>query len=731
MSTPPTSAAAPPAGAPVLLTSLASAALLDGRGDLELPRETRGAVIDWGGVYGQLVRLTGPWRLFLASGSEFTSLAECRTGGEAAPGRWRTRHSWGRFDVVQDVAAVPSPAGAVRTLSVSVEDGPPASLLVVSAFAPFLLPVLVEGIRPTSYHVETSPTGLTVRQRGFALDFRATVAPTHLFLNHGSWLGGRFQGAVEELASDYELTVAPDRPATISFLIAGGLERDARPVGRAEAVLADPDAAARSVDELDRAWEQETPVLRFPSAPALERAYGLARSALRRLYSAPGDGLTGLVAGYPWYSAIWCRDLAWMLPALLWLGDFDWVARSLSSVFRFQSRAEVPLLGGEPGELPMQISPGPIFLYGTSDTTLYYPDLVARYARHSAERAAVAGWVPVVDRILAWGHARSDPVTGLFRNGGEAEAIAAATGGLARVRYGIDSPDTTIWDSADRRDHAIDVQVLWRGALLAGAELLGGGAASRSADALTRDADRLARAIRERYAWPQEGYLYDSLRAGKPVARLRPNALRAVGSEILTPDAAHTLVLRAAQPDLSALWGVRTLSALDPGYDPQSYHAGEVWTIATAWAAEAALAVGEVDLGVGYLRTIGERLDTEGGWANECYRGDRPEAFDSCFLLGFSVAPFLTTLFEHLWGLSVDARLPRLDVRPTFPAGWTSASLDRLRVGDGRVALDWTPDRLRATWSGSTPLEVRTRGSRGSVAPGSSLEISGNAAARG
>ena len=263
------------------------------------------------------------------------------------------------------------------------------------------------------------------------------------------------------------------------------------------------------------------------------------------------------------------------------------------------------------------------------------------------------------------------------------------------MRYGIDSPDTTIWDSVNRSEHAIDVQVLWRQALLAAAELHEGGASAKPGSDWVQAADRIARSVRDLYPWSEEGYLYDSLRSGAPVARVRPNALRTVTSGILDPDLSHALVRRAAKEDLTTPWGVRTLSAKDPGYDPLSYHDGEVWTIATAWAAEAALAVGEAALGLQYLRTIGERMDAEGGWANECYRGDRPEAFDSCFLLGFSVAPFLTTLFERLWGLSVDARVPRLEVDPSFPSDWDSASLEQLRIGSGVAALDWTPVRMR------------------------------------
>lgn len=719
-----------PAARPVVLTSLASAALLDGRGDLELLRETRGAPIDWGGVYGQGVRLTGPWRLSLAAGSDVTSLPECRVDSTPAPGRWTTRHRWRRFDVVQEIVAVPSPPGVVRGLSISVADGAPAPLHIVSSFSPFLLPVLVEGVRPTSFHLASSPAGLAAHQRGFALDFRSSVAQSHLFLNRGSWLGGTYQGPVDEIGSDHEVTVGPDQPTRISFLLAGGLVRDPISSPAATAVLSDPLASARALDEADHAWIEATPVLRFPDEPSLERAYGLARSALRRLYTAPGDDLTGLVAGFPWYAAIWCRDLAWMLPAVLWLGDFDWAARSLSSVFRYQSRADLPILGGEIGELPMQISPGSVFLYGSSDTTLYYPELVRQYLRHSADRGRVAGWSSALAVAIAWAQARSDPTTGLVRNGGEVEAIAVATGAFSRVRYGIDAPDTTIWDSTDRRDHAIDLQVLWRDALLAGAELLATGPDNTRSHELTQIAERVARSVRELYPWTEERYLYDSLRENHPVPRLRPNALQAVGSGILDPATARALVLRAARDDLTTSWGVRTLSTRDAAYDPQAYHDGQVWTIATAWAAEAALAVGEVDLGLRYLRTIGGLFEAEGGWANECYRGDRPEAFNSCFVLGFSIAPFLTTLFERLWGLSVDARVPRLDVHPMFPDRWRSASLERLRVGPGTVNLDWTPERLRVVWSGPNALEVCVGESRLEVTGGHPADFANPAAPR-
>jgi glycogen debranching enzyme len=433
--------------------------------------------------------------------------------------------------------------------------------------------------------------------------------------------------------------------------------------------------------------------------------------------------MVGLVAGYPWYSAIWCRDLAVMLPALLWLGDFEWVARSLDTVFRFQSHQSLPMLAGEPGELPMQISPGPIFLYGTSDSTLRFPAVVEQMHRHTGDLSSVGAWADALHRIVEWGMGRSDPATGLLRHGGEAEQISETTAALTHVRYGIDSPDTTIWDSADRRDHALDVEVLWWETLRSAGQLHGH-AADRERQATCEGlATRLAATMRDRYLWPEERYLFDSLRGSKPVARVRPNALRAVSAGLLDPSAARAAVDRATEEDLTTPWGVRSLSSRDPGYDPRAYHDGQVWTIATSWAADAAFSVGARARGIEYLRTIASRFEAEDGFANECYRGDRAEPYNSCFLLGFSVAPFLSLLFERLWGIRAGGMDDTVQVVPAFPDGWKSARLRGLRLAQGTLDLEWSPGTVTARWNGRRTLSIDTGGSVREVLPGTTASL--------
>jgi glycogen debranching enzyme len=708
---------------PILLRSLNSAVLLDGRGDVELLRETRGTPIEWGGVFGQLIRLTGAWKVELGAGSEPTALGRSGGRSRASGELWEGEHRVGTLAVRQRIAPLASPPGAVRSIGLASEGPRPLDVVVASTVEPFLLPVLVEGIRPTSYRAETATDAVRLRQRGFGLELRWSRPPSRLFIDRASWRGGRRTGPIGELRAEFDLRLPPGASAEVRLSVVGGLERDLdRSADSVARSLVDPAAVAAELAEADRRWRAATPTLSFPDAPELERAYGFARDALRKLYSSPAPGLTGLVAGYPWYSAIWCRDVAWMLPAVLWLGDHAWAETTLASVFRYQSREALPILGGEPGELPMQISPGPIFLYGTSDTTLYYPELVLRLARHAGHGPAGPRFSAEVGRIIGWGRGRVDPDTGLVRNGGEAEAISAATAGLGHVRYGIDSPDTTIWDSADRRDHAIDVQVLWYRSLRSAVEL-GVDTGEGSLAEAERLAALVADAIPRLYHWEAEGYLYDSIRGGAGVAALRPNALRAVSGGLVPAPLAGSIVRRAARDDLTTPWGVRTLASTSPGYRPDAYHAGQVWPIATAWAAEAALSVGEIELGVGYLRRMAAQYLDGGVGSAECLRGDRPEPYNACFLLGFSVAPFLSTLFEGLWGLRPDARIPRLEVAPRFPSGWARASIDGLSIAGGTARLVFERPELTVAWSGPRTLEFVGPGGRTTVAPGSSARL--------
>ncbi|MCI4326670.1 MAG: hypothetical protein L3K16_03420 [Thermoplasmata archaeon] len=707
-------------GQPLLVTGGVAAAILSADGSFSLRWDTRGAPLEWGGVYSQGVRLCGPWSIAVGSPGEvvplgpetFRSLRHWRWGVEST-------HAVAGLSAVDEVLSLPNVPGVARRLTVRSTDGTAPVVRVEAELPLSLAPVLIEGVSPHDYDLTTRGTRLQATAHGSAFALESDPLPTQMAVDGTNWIGGRRSGATKSIRIAYDVPLPPNGPGVLVWTLWGGLEATVE--GAPDAGRQILERQAQWQPEAERPWQQwasRVPRLETPDDPGLAQGFGLATGALRALYADPEPGMTGLVAGYPWYSALWFRDIAWMLPAVLWMGDVDRVVATLATAFRFQAPNDLSLLGGTTGELPMQLSAGPIFLYGTSDTTLYYPGIVRRLVRHTGDAERVRPYRAALADVLAWGVDKVDPGTGLFTNGGEVAAMKTASGEVGRVHYGIDAFDTTIWDSADRRNHAVDLQALWWECLdaLADLEELSGGHGGR--DLRARAAAGRSTFL-ERYRWVEERYLYDSLRRdGTPRANLRPNALRAVELGLVEGAAARAVCDRAAEDDLTTPWGLRTLSARDSAYDPLAYHEGQVWSIATAWAAAAAFRIGHAEAGVRYLDVLAGHLRTEHGYANECYRGDRPEPFDSCFLLGFSVAPFLTSVFEGLWGLTPMLHQGTVRCQPNFPASWHSASLRGIRLGPGSLDLGWVPGVVTGQWTG--PGSLTLEGEHGSVqlAPG-------------
>ncbi|MCI4333125.1 MAG: hypothetical protein L3K01_05310 [Thermoplasmata archaeon] len=696
----------PLVGRPVLVPGAASAAILGADGSFSLPWDTRGAPLEWGGVYAQGVRLTGPWTVAVGPRESPTLLGPA-TLRSFRHWRWGTEavHEVPGFAVVDELLPLEELPGIGRRLTVRRNGSGSGPVRVDGAVRPSLGHVLVEGIQPHEYDLVRRGPTLRVHAFGSALAWDSDPLPTSVMLDGRPWTGGDVSGPLPSVESRHELPLPSGGAATLSWVLWGG---------RLATIVAAPDAGRLWLEKAGswrgRAegtwteWEKAVPRLELPDSPGLAEGFRLATGALRALYSSPDPGMTGLVAGYPWYSALWFRDIAWMLPAVLWLGDVERVKATVATAFHYQAPEDLDLLAAKKGELPMQLSPGPIFLYGTSDTTLYYPGILRRLVRHTGDFETARPYRPGLDRIYEWAIRKVDPDSGLLSNGGEVAALDGVAHEVGHVQFGITALDTTIWDSTDRRDHAIDVQVLWQEALDALADLTGEHDEGRARDLRAR-AEAVRTAIATRYRWPEQRYLYDSLlRDGSPVRQVRPNALRAVEAGLFDPATSRTLLDRAGQNDLSTPWGVRTLSSEDGSYDPIAYHDGQVWTIATAWAAAAEFRAGTSEAAVGYLETIAARIRAEGGYANECYRGDGPTPFNSCFLLGFSVAPFLTSIFEGLWGLEPRMTEQTIRCRPNFPAHWTSASLRNLRLGPGTLELAWKPGTLQAVWTGPWPV---------------------------
>lgn len=76
----------------------------------------------------------------------------------------------------------------------------------------------------------------------------------------------------------------------------------------------------------------------------------------------------------------------------------------------------------------------------------------------------------------------------------------------------------------------------------------------------------------------EEDFFAQALDANKsPVSSITSNAGHLLWSGIVEPDRAKQVVRRLLADDMFSGWGIRTLSAASPNYNPMSYHNGSVW----------------------------------------------------------------------------------------------------------------------------------------------------------
>ena len=98
------------------------------------------------------------------------------------------------------------------------------------------------------------------------------------------------------------------------------------------------------------------------------------------------------------------------------------------------------------------------------------------------------------------------------------------------------------------------------------------------ASALRAKAARLQTRFEDRF-WCEDigSYVFALDRDKQPVKTIASNPGHCLWSGLIRPDRAARVVQRLMQPDMWSGWGIRTLSALNPAYNPFSYQCGSVW----------------------------------------------------------------------------------------------------------------------------------------------------------
>ena len=451
---------------------------------------------------------------------------------------------------------------------------------------------------------------------------------------------------------------------------------------------------------------QRAPVLSVPDKN-IKKAYEASLVGLEMLKGMLPDGTCGVCAGYPWYSEFWSRDTGWIIPAMIHSNDFEWVEKVLGTMFKWQARYDIKPLAMEKGALPLNL----VYLippfYGCVDGPLYYPILLEMLVNATGNSDYVKRWWKNVKRIYLRTVEKDSDGDGFL------ETHASKTW----------MTDDTWMDTENRSEKPIDIQALWIRALKSIEFLAGNDQKTKS------EARQLYNKLKEKFSkvfWNEKDYFYDTIRPdGEPDLSTRPNALVALIFELVSQEKANKAIQRMNQSDILTLWGIRTRSEEDPLYDPNMYHSGEVWGSTTGWGALAAFTYGANEIGKKIISIQAERILEEEGMYAECYRGNKPEIYQSCILQAWSLSTYLWCVSEKLFGISKKALEKAIDISPNIPEEWSDAKIKNIVVGNAtlNIKVNGETKKIEVENVGRENITVRTNKEKKIVNPGGIITV--------
>jgi glycogen debranching enzyme len=266
---------------------------------------------------------------------------------------------------------------------------------------------------------------------------------------------------------------------------------------------------------------------------------------------------------------------------------------ALERAAQTQGRDDVPEREEEPGRIVHEMRRGPLADLGLAPFARYYGSLtgaaaftvgLADYWSWTGDRDTTRRLLPHAMAALAWAESasRRHPA-GLLASAGR------APGGLRN--QGWKDSEEAIRDPAGQPvpipNAPVEEQGWWFRALQRAAQLAETFDEPSAAAAYRERADRIREAVETRYWMPDAGTYAMALdRDAERVESIGSNPLHLLAAGLPAPDRARRLVDRLFARDLWTGWGVRTLSADHPAYDPFAYHLGSVWPVETAAFAE-------------------------------------------------------------------------------------------------------------------------------------------------
>jgi glycogen debranching enzyme len=288
-------------------------------------------------------------------------------------------------------------------------------------------------------------------------------------------------------------------------------------------------------------------------------------------------------AGLPWFVAPFGRDsLIVSLQNILIYPDF--ARGALEILGALQAKEEDPYRDAEPGKILHEMRYGELAhfkliphtpYYGTADATPLYLITLHAAWRATGDKGLLEQHLPTAEGCLAWIDKYGD------RDGdGFQEYQTRSSVGYENMAW-KDSGDAVMYPDGSlvKGPKALcELQGYVYNAWVRMAEVFDAlGKPDRAQDLRAKAAALFVR-FNEAF-WDEELGLYAFALDGdkNKVLTVASNAGHCLWSGIVPPERAKRVVDRLMAPDMWTGWGIRTLSANHPAFNPYNYQTGSVW----------------------------------------------------------------------------------------------------------------------------------------------------------
>lgn len=415
--------------------------------------------------------------------------------------------------------------------------------------------------------------------------------------------------------------------------------------------------------------------------------------------------------GVPWFVALFGRDsLIVSLQNAMVYPDF--ARGALEVLGRYQAKKRDNYRDAQPGKIMHELRRGELAhfkeiphtpYYGTADATILYLIVLHNAWRCTGDEALLRRHLATAEKCLIWidkyGDRDGDGFqeyqtysTAGYENQGwkdAGEALVYTDGTLVKGPKALVELQGYVYDAWLRMAQIFDA--------------LGKPARARG---LRRKAKVLFERFNDAF-WDEASGFYAFCLDGekKKVLSVASNPGHLLWSGIVPPERAGRVVKRLMKPDMWSGWGIRTLSAKHPAYNPHSYQNGSVWPHDNAIIAMGFRRYGYVDEAARVARDISAAASYFMlHQMPELYSGLQrdPTNFPVQYL-GANVpqawaAGSCFAFLQMIVGFQPDAPAGKLYIDPALPDWLTELSISDLRVGKATFDLRFWRDGKATRW---------------------------------